>query len=241
MIRPTAPAANRVNAREMALARATRAAEISRRAAAGRRRLTLCLLVGVVAVATWAATSIGALAWGWALLPTALLAGVVHVARKAAVVAARQDAKARAEMTRLDQRLRLFRDAESVPAAVPPRPSSAAPALSEAGKAEASPADASAAAPLAPQTAPREAGEAARFGVPWTPRAVPLPTYTLKQETPRRSAEPFVPAQFDDGGVRVPVRPTATAPTSQLPEEESPVASTFDLDSVLARRRAAGA
>jgi hypothetical protein len=51
MIRPTTPVANRVNARELAAARAARAAEISRRAAAARRRMTLAIALALVTAA----------------------------------------------------------------------------------------------------------------------------------------------------------------------------------------------
>ena len=65
---------------------------------------------------------------------------------------------------------------------------------------------------------------------------VPLPTYTLKQEVPRRDVEPYADATGDDVD-RVPLRPTSAAPASAA----EPVAPAFDLGSVLARRRAAGA
>lgn len=246
MIRPTAPAANRVNARELALARAARAGSLSRRAAAARRRRTLSATVAVAALAIWAAVALGALAWGWTLLPTAALGGVVYVGRRAALVAAQQDARDRAEMARLDQRLRLCRDEARAPGPKPAQPAVAP---------DAEPAQVEPAAPVdfadlmegdAPAVAeePRHARRPAVADSSWTPRAVPLPTYTLKQEAPRRNAEPFVAAAFNDAGVRVPVRPTATAPTSSAGDEaeaaEEAPAPAFDLNSVLARRRAVG-
>lgn len=268
MIRPTTPVANRVNARELAAARAARAAEISRRAAAARRRLTLALVLAVATAAVVTAVAVGPLAWGWALLPAAALGSVLYTGRRAAIVAARQDAKARAEMARLDDRLRLFRDREagSEPVAAPagsfaeivagyegrhrataviedepPRHATqeSLEALARAGAGIAADAtkpaemDEAVATTAEPHSAP---------AATWTPVPVPLPTYTLKQESPRRDVEPFAPADGGDGAQRVPVRPQSTAPSyGSVEREPQQVAQTFDLDSVLARRRAAGA
>lgn len=280
MIRPTTPVANRVNARELAAARAARAAEISRRAAAARRRMTLAIALALVTAAVVTGVAVGPLAWGWALLPGAALGAVLYTGREAAIVAARQDAKARAEMSRLDQRLRLFRDREAGSEPVAPRRDSFeeivvgyqgrhvasaviedepprhatqesldALASLEAGARETdaptpsagdtepgvSAAPAASRASVAPERRPEP-------GAPWTPVPVPLPTYTLKQESPRRDVEPFTPEDAGDGGARVPQRPHATAPSyGTVEREQEQVAQTFDLDSVLARRRAAGA
>lgn len=276
MIRPTTPVANRVNARELAAARAARAAEISRRAAAARRRMTLAVLLAVVTAAVVALVAVGPVAWGWALLPSAALATVLYTGRRAAIVAARQDAKARTEMARLDERLRLFRDREarSEPIAArrdsfeeilvgyqgrhvadnviedePPR--HATPESLEAiGRLESTAPD-----PAGEPATPPEAGQspqpsertvpadraAAAQAPTWTPVPVPLPTYTLKQESPRRDVEPFTP-EDGDAAARVPVRPHSAAPSHGTVEREpEQAAQTFDLDSVLARRRAAGA
>ncbi|MGM0385368.1 MAG: hypothetical protein ACQERF_05220 [Actinomycetota bacterium] len=276
MIRPTTPVANRVNARELAAARAARAAEISRRAAAARRRMTLAVVLAVVIAAVVTAVAVGPLAWGWALLPSAALGAVLYTGRQAAIVAARQDAKARTEMARLDQRLRLFRDREarSEPVAVrpgsfeeivvgyqgrhvadqmiedePPRHATsesleAIARLDAAGSDSAGPDAEESAKPAVPESASRrtpqaDAGADART---WTPVPVPLPTYTLKQESPRRDVEPFTPEDAGDGETRVPDRPNSTAPSYGTVEREPERAEqAFDLDSVLARRRAAGA
>jgi len=269
MIRPTTPVAHRVNARELAAARAARAAEISRRAAAARRRMTLALTLAIITVAVIAGVAFGPVAWGWAVLPTAALGAVLFTGQKAAVIAARQDAKARAEMARLDQRLRLFRVQEAgSPAVVAPVrvPPAATHAVAGAGVESTAAVPASAvtsAAPTAfdgiiigyqgkhvvtreiedepPRHARHAVGDFRATGAgTWTPVPVPLPTYTLKQENPRRDVEPYVDEATDDGGARVPMRPTTASPTFTV-EDFEPVAQTFDLDSVLARRRAAGA
>jgi hypothetical protein len=278
MIRPTTPVANRVNARELAAARAARAAEISRRAAAARRRMTLAVVLAVVTAAVVTAVAVGPLAWGWALLPSTVLGAVLYTGRQAAIVAARQDAKARAEMGRLDQRLRLFRDREARSEPVPVRagsfeeivegyqgrhaadrviedepPRHATPesleALSRldsgapevAGKEGARPEAVKPAQPAVPEK-PSGRPSTPEAGT-WTPVPVPLPTYTLKQDSPRRDVEPFTSEDGAEGESRVPVRPTSSAPAYGTVEREpEQAAQTFDLDSVLARRRrAAGA
>ncbi|MDO5494231.1 MAG: hypothetical protein Q4G64_00785 [bacterium] len=256
MIRPTAPDSRRVNARELAAARASRAAAISVRAAAGRRRLVLTAVLAALAALLWVLVSTGTLAWGWAVVPTLLAIGVGYLAVQAMLEDRAADAKARAEISRFDQRLRLFRSeearAESVAAVdisfeeilapyegthssephidldAPPKharhlePS----VFLEIGEDEESrraqrPVD----APL-----PQEGGPE------WTPVPVPVPTYTLKADVPRREAEAWAPEASPSGAV--PERPTQAAPSSGMPVEE---AQTFVLDDVLARRRASGA
>lgn len=264
MIRPTTPVAHRVNARELATARAARAAEISRRAAAARRRLTVAVALVLVTVGLVVGVAAGGLHWLSVLPSTLLLGAVAYTGRKAALVAARLDAKAWAEITRLDERLRMFRSdpppaVEAPPSIVP----ESSPAVAEGADAVADAvADAGEAAPVASQPPesfeqivagyqgrhvasreledepPRHARTASlvESAETWTPVPVPLPTYTLKQEVPRRDVEPYADATGDDVD-RVPLRPTSAAPASAA----EPVAPAFDLGSVLARRRAAGA
>lgn len=236
MIRPTTPVASRVNARELAAARAARAAEISRRAAAARRRLTLTVTLAVLTAAVITAVSLGHLAWGWALLPAAALGTVGYYGRQAAILAARQDAKARAEMARLERRLHLFRDSEGNPAVVAPVESE------EIVEIVASDVDSDSRMPTADlehPAAPENVAAPQREDGTWTPTPVPLPTYTLKQESPRRDVAPFTPEMGESTNL-VPARPHATPP-SYGSADHTEVAQTFDLDSVLARRRAAGA
>ncbi|WP_418605668.1 hypothetical protein [Georgenia sp. SUBG003] len=73
---------------------------------------------------------------------------------------------------------------------------------------------------------------------PWTPVPVPAPSYTLKQDVPRRDVAPF--AQDPAPTAAVPQRPTVASPASAPAPVDEPVAVTLDLDAVLARRRAAG-
>ncbi len=266
MIRPTAPAAHRVNARELAAARASRAAAISRRAAAGRRRMLLTGLLIVFAVALWVLAAAGPIAWGWAVPITLLAAGVGYVAVRAALGDRAADAKARAEIARLDQRLRLFRTEEASAAPVaalkpsfseilkpyqgahaetpgldetaPPRHAlhSAESVFVELGDSSTAGERAVAHARSADERLPTEGGPE------WTPVPVPLPTYTLKAEAPRREAAEWAPSS-DDGAAAAPVpaRPTGAAPSWPAEDDEDADAAAFVLDDVLARRRAAGA
>ncbi len=76
----------------------------------------------------------------------------------------------------------------------------------------------------------------------WTPVPVPLPTYTLKQESPRPRHRALHAGGRRRGGEPGAGRPTSSAPSYGTVEREpEQAAQTFDLDSVLARRRAAGA
>lgn len=70
--------------------RAARSALLERRAARARRRLTVTLLLTVLAAAGWAAVGLGHVPWWGGAAPTALL-GVVLVLGRLAVLAARRD------------------------------------------------------------------------------------------------------------------------------------------------------
>lgn len=258
MIRPTAPEGRRVNARELAAARASRAAVISRRAAAGRRRLLLAGVLVALTVLFWTLVSTGSLAWGWAIPMTLLTGGVVYLAVRAALDDRAQDVKARAEMARFDQRLRLFRSEEEHAAPVakggltfdeiitpyegthraeteledaPPRharnlePSVFVELAEEAELAEEG---------RRPAARPSDAPLPVEGGPEWTPVPVPVPTYTLKAEVPRREALPF--EEEASPAADVPARPSrVVGSTSGEVEDE---AQAFVLDDVLARRRA---
>lgn len=305
------------DARALAAARAARAAEISRRAAAARRRLALTLVLLVGAVAAWAAVGLASLGWWVAALPTVLLGGVLVLGRRAAVAGQRRNAQARAEMARLEARLRATAHAEAEPSGAAARvaarrraaadrtaaertaaanvtaPDTAVPA------ADTAPHDAPAARPADDETAPAvvvpsgaEAVEAAddeaapavvvpavtespaeaaaaaadaaqddeesdREERPWTPVAVPPPTYTLKPAARRRDVAPY--EADPQATAAVPVRPgapassavsaaspaaaPAQAPRTPEADETQRVADapSLDLDAVLMRRRAAGA
>jgi hypothetical protein len=73
---------------------------------------------------------------------------------------------------------------------------------------------------------------------PWTPVPVPAPSYTLKQDAPRRDVAPYETAAGPTAAV--PQRPSVASPAGAQAPVEEPVAPTLDLDAVLARRRAAG-
>lgn len=259
MIRPMAPEARRHNARELATARAHRAAEISRRAAAGRRRLVVTSVLVIVAAALWVGVASGAVAWGWAIPVTLLAGGVGYLAVQAMIQDRDADAKARAEIARYDQRLRLFRTEESkISTALIEQPSfddiltpyeaqhAEGPRVDE----DAEPRHAATDAPELFVEMEDEAVGSVRplraaddplpeeGGPEWTPVPVPVPTYTLKAEVHRREIPAF---EAEEGPVgRVPMRPTVAAPArgEQVEDED---ATMFVLDDVLARRRAAGA
>nr|NLD41318.1 hypothetical protein [Actinomycetales bacterium] len=258
MIRPTAPEASRVNARELAAARASRAAAISRRAASGRRRLLLAGTLVAFTVLLWVMVSAGTLAWGWAIPVTLLTGGVAYLGVRAAMVDRAEDAKARAEMARFDQRLRLFRTEEAHAAPVVGGAPSFDQIITPYRGTHRSEPDVDEAAPpkhardvepsvfveLGEEQVSRTAPRAADAPLPveggpeWTPVPVPVPTYTLKAEVPRREPMPF---EAEEGPTAaVPERPSQAAP-SYPGVAEDPDAQTFDLEDILARRRVAGA
>lgn len=266
MIRPTAPVAQRANARQLATARAKRAAEISRRSAAGRRRTLVVVLLAGLAVGVWAAVITGPVAWGWGLPPTALLGGTGYLAIRMFLGDRAANDKARSEMARLDQRLRLFRTEE----AAAPAPARRTPSFEEivsGGGAHAEPVELADEKPsharpgVLPdwdvtevEAEPLEGGrivgahrapvEPVITGDTWTPVPVPAPTYTMKTEVPRRTISPYddeVWAEDSDAADQVPARPSRSAPPFLDADAVEEEAQTFDLNDVLARRRAAGA
>ncbi|WP_123307249.1 hypothetical protein [Cellulomonas sp. PhB143] len=68
-----------------------RLAMLERRSAAARRRAALSLVLLLCTVAAWVAVGAGALLWAVALVPTALLAGVLVLGRNAAAAARQAD------------------------------------------------------------------------------------------------------------------------------------------------------
>lgn len=89
------------DARRLAALRAARAAEISRRQAAARRRLILTVALLVAGVAGWAAVAATTASVALGIVPTVLLAGVLVLGRRAAKAAARRNAADRAMIARL--------------------------------------------------------------------------------------------------------------------------------------------
>lgn len=258
MIRPTAPDANRMNARELASQRAHRAAAISRRAAAGRRRAVLSGITIVIATFTWTLVSAGTIALAWAIAPSLLALGMIYLATRAAWADRTADSRARAEIARLDARLRLFRsEAAATAAAAPASAETFAEILSpRVGAHSEGAADLDEAAPpkhartaensvfmefdeSAGSDRPRRAADESlplEGGPEWTPVPVPVPTYTLKAEVPRREASLF---EMEEAPRAIgPVRPSGAAPSRASDEDD---AQAFVLADVLARRRVAGA
>lgn len=249
-------------ARRLAALRAARAAEISRRHAAARRRLTITLALLVASVAGWVGVGFGAAGIALGIVPTVLLGGVLVLGRRAAKAAARRNAADRAAIARLQltpaprgdvAARRAAAGAAGRGATVTVRndvadtgasdETTTAQVAAEPEVAE----DIDQAGPVqTPEVAERSAGE------PWTPVPVPAPAYTLKPSAPRRDIagyEPQEPAAAEV--IEVPVdiesspygREPAAAVVEELPEQPAVLAAGtgIDLDSVLARRRAVGA
>ncbi|MFC8923214.1 hypothetical protein [Cellulosimicrobium sp. NPDC057127] len=70
----------------------SRLAMLERRAAAARRRLTLTVVLVVAAAATWVVVGLGVAPWWAGVVPTALLALVLVLGRRAVLAAQRADA-----------------------------------------------------------------------------------------------------------------------------------------------------
>lgn len=243
--RPEAPAVNRPqarteraseDARALAAARAARAARVSRRAAAVRRRRILTVALLLISVAAWAAVGIVAAHWAVAVGPTLLLATVLELGRRTATKSRANDRRDRAEMARLEERLRAVsqRNAAEVaarkPAARPvvPRPT-AAPRTVVASPAAASPGSSAAAADprvvaagsSAPAADPRGAATPATVAARGASTASPAveasaAVTSLTVAGPLPTA-PSSSAQADDAAVA----PAGTEPFAQAAPERS--------------------
>ncbi|WP_435736906.1 hypothetical protein V5D56_19400 [Cellulosimicrobium sp. PMB13] len=82
--RGTVPSAGRASTSRLAL--------LERRAAAARRRLALTVVLLLASVAAWVVVGLGLVAWWAAVVPTALLAVVLVLGRRAVLAAQRADA-----------------------------------------------------------------------------------------------------------------------------------------------------
>jgi len=237
--RPTTPSERAAaEARRLAAARAARAAEISRRKAAARRRLVLTLLLAAAGTAGWSAVGVSGMSVALGAVPTVLLVVVLVLGRRAAKIAARRNAADRAAMARLEVR--------AEPRRVATRPAAPAPREEPAVEAPAQ----ETAAPAVEEEAPTAAAPAT--GAPWTPVPVPAPSYTLKAAAPRRDIAPYEAPQpepvvaatepvLESGLAGSPYAPVADPQPLEAPAPLVGPERGLDLDSVLARRRAASA
>lgn len=286
--RPTTPSERAAaEARRLAAARAARAAEISRRKAAARRRLVLTLVLLTASVAGWVGFGVASMSVALGAVPTALLAVVLVLGRRAAKIAARRNAADRAAMARLELRPEArprpvsSRRVAGAASAAPSAGASAAdgtPVAEETRSSEASPAPDSTDVPdvdePGAEEAPARVTTAAEAGAPssdrpsapaetttraaeadadergWTPVPVPAPSYTLKPAAPRRDIAPYEAPEPVVAAAQPVVEsglagsPYAAVADPQSEDVAAPVvgpARGLDLDSVLARRRAATA
>lgn len=208
--------------RRTAAERAARAAYLARRRAGARRRAILATTLLVLAVAGWAGVVAGgALALG--LVPSALVVGVLGLGRRAVVAGRRADA---AWAAGASARAAVPRSTRPTAVGHAHRPSDASTEIIARVPAETR-------APAAPATA--VADEVAQDAPTWAPVPVPRPTYSLKPAVRRPDPAPLVLDEQD-------VAPAAAAVEAgpETVEEPAAVTAGFDLDAVLARRRAAG-
>ncbi|MBK5249414.1 MAG: hypothetical protein JJE50_08240, partial [Actinomycetales bacterium] len=197
------------DARRAAAARAARAAAASRRAAAAKRRLVLTLLLLGASAVTWVLVATVSLAPVAAIVPTAALAGVVVLGRRASAQAAEAESRWREDSSRQDGQDRPDRQApradidrsdrsartagtdrsagidRSARAATTPEIRSSRAAETQVASRLRIDVDPSALPPEEPPTRKHQGPELAE-GEGWTPVPVPVPTYTLKPAAPRR-------------------------------------------------------
>ncbi len=221
--RPEAPAVNRPHARTgrpsddaraLAAARAARAARVSRRAAAIRRRRILTAVLLVLAVAGWVGVGLGRVPWVIAAAPTLLLVTVLELGRRTAIKARAHDRRDRAEMARLEERLRALSAREGDGAPRQPRPGarpagrpaarSTAPVRSRAGARPAARPDV--VTPARAASAPAGDGGAAAEASPGSPAVAGLPAAA----SPGVAGSPSVTSPARAGSRSAAVSPAAT-------------------------------
>ena len=242
---------------------AARAESVRRRRAAARRRLVLTLVLLAATVGAWVAVASGLTGAFVAAVPTVLLAAVLVLGRRAAIAGQRieqawrqEDVRASAEPAqtrapREDSEVAV-RPALRTGAARPDRRPQARvvadPVTEVIPRIEAAPSATGLTwhgEPTVPDVAevdvtPAETGrtvpEAAAPEGSWTPVPVPVPTYTLKPQAPRRDAAPLV---LDEPASAVTGAAAASESEDRAADGGAP-ARALDLDAVLSRRRAAG-
>lgn len=209
--------------RRTAAERAARAAHLARRRAGARRRAVLATTLLVLAVAGWAAVVAGGLL-ALGAVPSMLLVAVLGLGRRAVVAGRRADAAWAAGAA---ARAAVPRSTRPTAVGHARRPSDASTEVIARVPAE------------APATAPEVEVEAEAAQAPaeptWAPVPVPRPTYNLKPAVRRPDPAPLV---LDERADAVAVE-VADAPVETVEEPAATVAG-FDLDAVLARRRASG-
>lgn len=244
MKRPTAPATARITAQQLRAAREGRKAELKRRNEAIKRRqiLTLTLLALTVITAGLAALSVMS-AW-WIALPGALLGAVLIQGRRVAIAYAASDAKRDRRIEELERRLGHLQARSHQ-------------TLTDLGATRVAKDDADQLLPRVsdgegmPAEKPATRGSVTASDVPeaviadatWEPVTIPAPTYTLKATAvrpPLKPAADVLPAAERE--TAVPLRPTRATMLNGADEDVTvePAKPVFDLDSALARRRAAG-
>lgn len=209
------------SARHLASMRAARVAAASRRAAAARRRLLMTVVLAVAAAGGWAGYALASWSIAAAIGATAVLAVVVVLGRRAAAAGAAAEERWAQQIeiaTKRDRRGAPSRARQEArlrvdidPAALTASPSAMAVKVASADD---------------------EAG--------WTPIPVPPPAYTLKQAVPRRQiSREVMEAETETlDAVGEPAAPSSAA--SQATDEAADAGSSFDVQAVLARRRAVG-
>ncbi|MBO1752015.1 hypothetical protein J4G33_09395 [Actinotalea sp. BY-33] len=239
-------------ARRSAAEHAQRAAHLARRSAAARRRALLCAALLLLAVGGWALVGAAGAAVLAGAVPTALLATVLGLGRRAVIAGARADAAweagaatrapvavdsaARQPARRTTGRAVHPSEAstevmarvprESVTSARTDRSSTGAGTVS-AGAVQGRVAEAS----EAPDRTAAQARSEARSAETetWAPVPVPRPSYTFKAAAPRREPAPLV---LDDVALTAVGQLAADAPSadeghgaSGRPEESTPSAA----------------
>ncbi len=211
--------------RRTAAERAARAAHLARRRAGARRRAVLATTLLVLALAGWAAVVAGGLL-ALGAVPSVTLAVVLGLGRRAVVEGRRADAAWAAGAA---ARAAVPRSTRPTAVGHAHRPSDSATEVIARVPAEA---PATAPAPVAEATDEALAEAAAPT---WAPVPVPRPTYNLKPAVRRPDPAPLV---LDERADAAPAAADAAAPDGT--EEPAAAVAGFDLDAVLARRRAAG-
>ncbi|NLE70509.1 MAG: hypothetical protein GX609_00235 [Actinomycetales bacterium] len=213
--------------RRTAAERAARAAYLARRRAAARRRAVLAGLLLVATAAGWVAVAGGALLAA-GVAPSVLLASVLVLGRRAVIAGRRADAAWAAGAPQRAATPRSTREPTAVGHAR--RPSDATTEVLARVAAELEEVPVPPVGEAVDET--DETADAADDGPTWEPVPVPRPAYALKPAVRRPEPAPLV---LDER----PVAETAADADAGAPAE--PAAAAFDLDAVLARRRAAGA